>query len=301
MELSKSCRPSKLSQVLGNEPIKNQLKNKTLENFPHAVLISGPSGCGKTTIARIVARRILKASSHDLKEINCASFRGIDTIRDIGSAMNLAPMGGSSRVYIVDEVHQMTTAAQDAFLKILEEAPRHVYFMLATTDPAKLIVTVRNRCTEYAVTRPASEDLMSYLQTVAQENDIEVDEDMLELIVQASECSPRKALVMLEQLDGVEASKHPSIIEAATASKTSIELARLLLSPKTKWNEVAAAIKKIEDEPEKVRRCVLGYMANVALGSNNKRAILIIEAFRDHYFDCGKAGLVSSCFEVLNP
>ena len=167
MELYKKHRPKRLKDVLGCDGIKKQIQRcPDGSHLAHSILITGPSGCGKTTIARIVAQKILKTSDTDLMEINCADFRGIEMVRDIRSRMSLAPMGGQARTWIIDEAHQLTTQAQDAFLKILEDQPRHVYFILCTTDPSKLITTVKNRCPEWIVTKPKPAQLLEYLQAI---------------------------------------------------------------------------------------------------------------------------------------
>lgn len=302
MELYKKYRPGSLKKIIGNEALKKSLAKfaKSKATYPHATLITGPSGCGKTTVGRIIAKRILNTSDNDLKEINCADFRGIDTARDIRSHMSLAPIGGESRTWLIDEAHQLTTQAQDSFLKLLEDPPNHAYFIICTTDPAKLITAFRNRCTELKVAKPKPDELMELLGSIMNAEGFDVAEDSLEQIIEASECSVRKALVILEQLVGVDEQEHSDIIQKAVADRTSIELCRALMNPKCTWPEVTSILKKIEDEPEKVRRCVLGYMANVMLSKSNKRAAAIIEAFRDNYFDSGKAGLVISCYEVVS-
>ena len=301
MELYHTYRPSKLSQVIGNESVIAQLKrHKDHTTFPHASLFQGPSGCGKTTLARIVSRRVLKAGPSDIKEINSAGFRGIDTIRDISERMNLAPMNGPARVWIIDEVHQMTNQAQEAFLKTLEDTPSHVYFMLATTDPAKLLPTLRNRCTEFTVCKPPADQLEAHLAEIAEKEGIDLAEDILEEIIKAADFSVRKSLVILGQLIEVDPKDQIRVIETSIASKSVIDLCRILLNPKAKWAEITSIIKSIDDDPERARRAILGYMTNVALGKWNPRANLVIQCFRDNFYDCGKAGLVAACSELFD-
>ena len=151
MELYKKYRPKNFKRIVGQPTITEQLTSMTRSNqFPHSSLFSGPSGCGKTTLARIM-RNKLDCGDQDFQEVNCADFRGIDMVRDIRNRMNLAPIGGECRVWLIDEAHQLSSQAQNAFLKILEDTPSHVYFMLATTDPQKLIPTIRTRCAEFKV------------------------------------------------------------------------------------------------------------------------------------------------------
>jgi len=117
---------------------------------PHTLLFSGPPGCGKTTLARIL-RKKLNCGKYDFSEVNCADFRGIDMVRDIRSHLQQAPISGDCRVWLIDEAHKLSNDAQNAFLKMLEDTPNHVYFFLATTNPQKLLKTIRTRCTEVVV------------------------------------------------------------------------------------------------------------------------------------------------------
>ena len=150
-ELYKRFRPKSLDAVVGNGGTVAALQKFLKKgNLPHTILFKGPSGCGKTTLARILAKE-LGCGVLDLREYNSADFRGIDTIRDISRIMTNAPAAGNCRVFILDEAHQLSKDAQNAALKILEDTPKHVYFFICTTDPQKLIATIRSRCTEMPV------------------------------------------------------------------------------------------------------------------------------------------------------
>jgi DNA polymerase-3 subunit gamma/tau len=153
-------RPTDLIGVKGNEDVVEALKNMLLnkESCPHSFLLSGPTGCGKTTLARIIAAE-LGCFGSDYKEIDSADFRGIDTIREIGKQCMYKPLESSCRVFVIDECHKMTNDAQNAFLKRLEDTPKHVYFILCTTDPSKLIPTIRGRCSQFQV-KPLSEKVL---------------------------------------------------------------------------------------------------------------------------------------------
>ncbi len=129
-ELYKKHRPKEFKKMVGNvstvQTLVNMIKRDTL---PHTILFHGPSGCGKTTLARILKNQ-LDCSDVDFKELNCSDHRGVDTIREITRTMNMAPTGGKVRIWLLDEVHQMTKDAQNAALKIFEDTPNHVYFLL---------------------------------------------------------------------------------------------------------------------------------------------------------------------------
>src|SRR3989304_2450876 len=144
-------RPKDLSDIIGNRSIVTSLESiLQSKDRPHAFLFTGKQGCGKTTLARILCKR-LECSDHDLIEINISNNRGIDTARDIIQFAYVKPLDGRSRVYLLDEVHKSTNDFQNAILKVMEEPPEHLYFILCTTEPQKLLKTVISRCTEYVV------------------------------------------------------------------------------------------------------------------------------------------------------
>jgi DNA polymerase-3 subunit gamma/tau len=148
MELYHKYRPKNFGRVVGQEESVALLKDfLDRGEFPHTTLFVGPSGCGKTTLARI-CRDKLGCSDANFVEVNAADDRGIDLPRRLARQAPLAALGGGVRIWLIDEVHQLTSAAQDSFLKLLEDTPEHVYFMLATTDPQKLKKTILTRSTE---------------------------------------------------------------------------------------------------------------------------------------------------------
>lgn len=294
-------RPKTFDQMMGNSETVASLK-EVLEqkSRPHVYLFSGPSGCGKTTLGRIVASEI-GCHEHDLIEINSSNNRGIDTARDIISQMYYKPLHGPVKVYILDEVHQTTKDFQNALLKALEDTPLHVYFILCTTEPEKLIPTIRNRATAFSVEKLGEKKLVRLLQGICAAEKTEIDREILSAIAERSEGSPRQAVIMLQQIISLSDSDAMKkvIISFKTEERTIIELCKALLEGKS-WKVVSQIIKGIEDEPEKVRRAVLGYCSAVLLNSGNERAALIIECFSDNYFNTGKAGLIFSCFQVVN-
>src|SRR5690554_5071868 len=147
-------RPDSLDEVVGNsetvELLRSQLSPDASQPIGRSILFHGPTGCGKTTLGRIVARE-LGAKGSDIKEIDAADFRGIDTIREIRKQIAYKPLEGPYQVWILDEVHRATQDAQSALLKTLEDTPSHVYFILCTTDPQKLLPAIRGRCADYQV------------------------------------------------------------------------------------------------------------------------------------------------------
>src|SRR5581483_897674 len=198
-EIYKRFRPKKLSSVIGQETAIQSLEKMLANNFPHAVLITGPSGVGKTTIARILKDR-LGCSDMDFMERNCADFRSIDDVRDIRRRNELMPIGGRCRIWLVDECHKLTNDAQNAFLKMLEDTPKHVYFFLCTTDPQKVIKTIHTRCTQIKLNALKEETLAGIVQGIIKRANLAVDEAVVDEICKVAEGSARKALVLLDQV-----------------------------------------------------------------------------------------------------
>lgn len=308
MGLYQKHRPKTFKEVLGqDEAVKVLTQALKRKQLPHAILLTGDSGCGKTTIARILKKEI-NCGDLDFTEMNCANFRGIEMVRDLQNGIMLSPMNGSSRIFLIDECHQLTKDAQHAMLKLLEDTPPHVYFMLATTEPAKLIAPIKTRCTEIKVRLLPDNLLTQVVKTVHGKECAEkkilvpLDEEVVEKIVSLSEGSARKALVLLDSIFAIESSEEQLLsLEKTNYKHDAINIARALFDPRSKWPDVAKLLN-IEEEPERIRHLILGYATQIVLkgGKTSARAYLIISVFRDNWYDCGKAGLVASCYEVMN-
>lgn len=307
MSLYHKYRPTKFSEVVGQESTVETLQSLVKSGkVPQAILFTGPSGTGKTTLARILRKRI-RCSDMDFREINAAEVRGIDGVREIQERMGLAPMGGGVRVYLIDEAQQLTRDAQSALLKMLEDPPRHVHFMLATTDPQKLLPTIRTRCTEVAVCGLNDGQVKGLLEAVrkAEGKDAKsVSVDVIDKIVEASNGSARKALVLLDQVINLDSEdKQLEAINKGDSEKQAIDLCRALIDKKD-WSVVSKIVKGLEAaDPEQTRRAVIGYARAVLLGTNKKshaQAYLVIEAFEAPYYDVSHAGLARDAYEVVN-
>lgn len=191
---------SELDLVSVREQLTQILKSK---NIPHAFLFSGPRGTGKTSAARILAmsvNNIKNIDSTDIVEMDAASNRGIDEIRNLRDQVALSPMNTKYKVYIIDEVHMLTTEAANALLKTLEEPPAHVIFVLCTTDPQKLPETIVSRCTQIHFARPGLEEIVTKLTQVAKEEKFKIGNEDLKLIAKKAKGSFRDAIKILEQV-----------------------------------------------------------------------------------------------------
>lgn len=220
--LYRKYRPKNFIEMAGEEDIVRTLKN-SLDNdrLSHAYLFCGPRGVGKTTSARLIAkgvnclkngvssspcnecencREIDLGSFVDLVEIDAASNRGIDEIRDLKDKINYQPSKGRKKIYIIDEVHMLTKEAFNALLKTLEEPPKHVIFILATTEPDKILPTIISRCQRYDFKSLTFKEVKNKLLEICQGENIEIDEGSLGLIYENSGGSMRDAISILERV-----------------------------------------------------------------------------------------------------
>jgi DNA polymerase III subunit gamma/tau len=304
-------RPRKFSEMVGNEDIINELENilDKIKNGhgPKSFMFVGPSGCGKTTLARILSNE-LGCVGNDLKEIDAADVRGIDAVRDILHQMKLRPLTSPCRVWIIDEAHRITGDGQSALLKALEDTPSHVYFMLCTTDPEKLLDTIRGRCTTFRVSELNVSQLVGLMEDIGVAENTTVPKDVLKILAENSYGSPRKALIGLDKVVGLPVEQMKKVAREYEAMATQIiDLCRAMIEKKS-WGTIAGIIEKMEEEPEKVRHSILRYMDKVMLGSKGKdqdsekklaRAYLIADAFRTSFFSNGRPSLTLACYQAL--
>ncbi len=220
--LYRKYRPSTFQDIVGQEHIERTLKNAIEQNkVSHAYLFCGPRGTGKTTTARILAKALLcekgpttdpdgtcaeceaiaNGNHPDVYELDAASRTGVENVREeIISRVQYAPVRGSFKVYIIDEVHMLSTAAFNALLKTLEEPPEHVIFILCTTDPQKVPETIHSRCQRFDFHRISVDTIVARLGAVCMQEGVEFEPEALELIAYRADGAMRNALTSLEQL-----------------------------------------------------------------------------------------------------
>ena len=305
VELYRRYRPTKLSEVVGQDSAVQILKGMGKRDaIPHFILLTGPSGCGKTTIARIL-RNKLGCSDVDFTEMNAAQDRGIDMVRDIKNAVSHKPLAGECRLWLIDEAAQLTVDAQAAFLKELEDIDDWVYFIFCTTDPQKLKPTIKTRATTIQLKSVGTKDLEKLVQRVAKaETDHELSEDVVDLLVDAADGSPRKALVLLGEVIGLSSDKMVEALEKSVPAAEAIELCRELIQAKSSWaniRKILNGIEGLDEQVEGIRWLVLSYMTSVLLkGGSNSKAAEIIHLFKEPFYNSKKAGLVLACCDVCN-
>ena len=226
LALYRKYRPADFNSVYGQEEVVTVIKNAIFSNkISHAYLFCGPRGTGKTTIAKIIAKLVNCEhlengepcgkcyncvnfmNSNDIVEIDAASNNGVDEIREIRDKINLVPSNAKYKVYIIDEVHMLTTQAFNALLKTLEEPPAHVIFILATTEPHKIPLTIASRCQKFRFSKINDSLIADRLREIAGFENIEIDNDALFEIARLADGGMRDAINILDQLVAYSNSK----------------------------------------------------------------------------------------------
>ena len=218
--LYRTYRPSTFDEVAGQEHIVRTLKNALATGkLAHAYLFAGPRGTGKTTMAKLLAKAlncdegighqcnecknctaIIEGTHPDVLELDAASNNGVDEIRDLIDKVKYGTILGRYKVYIIDEVHMLSTGAFNALLKTLEEPPEHVIFILATTEPHKILPTILSRCQRYDFTKLSDADIKSRLKAVLEKEGVEYNEEAIDIIISLADGGMRDALSILDQV-----------------------------------------------------------------------------------------------------
>lgn len=289
--LYRKWRPRLWEQVIGQEHIVHTLQNAIRgQRVGHAYLFAGPRGTGKTTTARLLAKAVncLAESSvdrpcdqcihclavndgrfMDLIEIDAASNTSVDDVRDLREKINFAPSQGRYKVYIIDEVHMLSTAAFNALLKTLEEPPPHAIFILATTEVHKIPATVLSRCQRHEFRRIPVRQIVAHLKSLCEQENIQVDDEALTLIARQSTGSLRDAISLLDQLastgNAIDLALAQQVLGTAT-SQAVVELIDAVLQrhPTAGFERIHAALDSGSD-PRQFARQAVDYLRNLLL------------------------------------
>lgn len=286
--LYRKYRPNSFNEVIGEQNIIDNLKQSIINNsFSHAYLFTGPRGTGKTSTAKVLAKAI-NCMDHkngepcnrcssctnfttnpDIIEIDAASNNGVDEIRELRNNITLAPTSSKYKIYIIDEVHMLTSGAFNALLKTLEEPPSHAIFILATTEVYKVPITILSRCQRYDFQKLNRQDLINHLKKICEKEKIEYEDDALEEIYELSDGCVRDALSILDQLSK---SKEPLTLENILKEYNSISnntLEELLKSiKKNDPQKVIEIIKDFENSgmnPQKAIQKMINFFEKIAL------------------------------------
>jgi DNA polymerase-3 subunit gamma/tau len=285
--------------VIGNTDTVRALRkilDRDSGDQPRVFLLEGPSGCGKTTLARIIAKEV----NGEFTEIDSAQFGGVDFVRDLRKRIELRPMKADRKVWLLDECHMLSKQAQEAMLKVMEDTPEHAVLILATTEPNKLKPTLLNRCSRHRVERLTEEEIEDLLRFVIRKEDAEVSDEAIARIADTVDGSPRAALTTLDKLIGLDPEEQEALATARDeAEAEAADLCRLLFK-KGKWDKVAALLASLKEkeDAEGVRRLVLAWCSGTLMKKDNPQAFIIMEAFREPFYDTGWPGLVMACYEA---
>jgi len=206
---ARKYRPTQFKDVVGQQSITNTLQNAIVNNhLAQALLFTGPRGVGKTTCARILAKQINQDGTEktdedfafNIFELDAASNNSVDDIRNLIDQVRIPPQVGNYKVYIIDEVHMLSSSAFNAFLKTLEEPPKHAIFILATTEKHKIIPTILSRCQIFDFKRITVKDIKDHLAEIALSENIEADDDALHIIAQKADGALRDALSIFDRI-----------------------------------------------------------------------------------------------------
>ena len=302
-ELYKAYRPVNFDEVVGNEStiksIKQKIKSKTL---PHFILLTGPSGCGKTTVARILKTE-LGCGDDDFLEFNCANRNGVELAREIERDYRKKPIGGGIRIYYLDEAHSLTTACESSLLKPLEDTPEHCYFIFATTDPQKILNTIKTRATEYKFSALTFAQMKELIEEIVEVEEKELSPEIIGDIFECCGGSARLALVLLDKIIDLNTEEQKDVLEEAKRTEaSSFELLKgLMCWGSSGWAPVARALANNTDDPEGIRRylrsCAMNQLMDPSKSKNHDRSFAILQCTETMFYD--KPALVQACYDIM--
>ena len=277
LALYRKYRPDSFDDVIGQEKIIKVISNAILNNkVSHAYLFSGPRGTGKTTTAKIIAKMVNCENlidgrpcnkcdscknilnSNDIVEIDAASNNGVDEIREIRNKVNLVPSSCKFKVYIIDEVHMLTTQAFNALLKTLEEPPKHVIFILTTTEFYKIPMTVVSRCQKFQFTKIDDVDIVKRLEVISNKENILVEKDALYEIARLADGGLRDAINLLDQLTAYKSSNIKlDDVYKISGSVSYVDLYNLLLCVfNNKCKDIIIFVEKFDKDGKNLTKFV---------------------------------------------
>lgn len=309
ISLYRKWRPQTFTEVVGQGRVTNTLANALSSGrLVHAYLFSGPRGTGKTSTARILAKAIncvegptatpcgvceacvsiSEGTAMDVIEIDAASNRKIDEIRDLLDKIPYTPTSLRTKVYIVDEVHQLTPEASSALLKTLEEPPSHVVFVLATTEPHKLLPTIVSRCQKFDFSLVSAQDMEHLLEHVASREEIDIDADALGMIAEHAHGSVRDAIGVIDQISNLTGERvtQEQLAEMLGEVEASLvfEMVDMIANRDTPGTlTLVGALVEDGKDPRRFVEALIGHLRSLFLVQNAANPAEIVEATEEHF------------------
>lgn len=311
MPIQTTYRARNFGELVGNQDVIAAVKAMLKDEDPnHAILITGPSGTGKTTLARIIAMRLGcydpdSNNNPGFRELNAGDVRGIDAVRAIGAEASRIPLGGGDRVFFVDECHRMTGDAQEAWLKILEEAKGYNWFIFATTNPEALKATFLRRVAKYEMKPIGESAIFEYLCDICKEEQIDAPDDTIQMI--ADECLGSMGIAMgiLDAIKGLSPAQMAEAVQQQAAKQNAvIDLCMRITDKKNpaKWADIRpilASLKEQGEDAEGIRRLMIAWCAGALLKRDDPKAFIILDAFHEPMYNIGFPGVVHACYLAL--
>jgi DNA polymerase III gamma/tau subunit len=277
-------RPTTLNEVVGQDHIKAPLQQLLSEGAQQAFLLEGPSGTGKTTLARICASTL---GATEVIEVDAASNTGVDDMREVASRANFASLDGGGKAFIVDECHRLSKQAWESLLKAIEEPPEGVYWFFCTTEPTRVLPTIKTRCVTFSLKEVAYRLLLRLLSQIAISEELDVPEEVLDIAADEANGSPRQAIVNLATVKGAtNEAEARAALNRLVGSAEAVDLARKLL----RRTVDRKLLKELKDaDPESVRMTVFHYCL-AASWDGDKNALMILGEFEKPAITGNKMG-----------
>ena len=301
--LDKKYRPPSFKFFYGNEEVVSAIESllENRETFPASILLQGITGCGKTTIGRIIAKELKIKTVY---ELNIGHTGGVEQGKNIVDNLKFSALSGSGKVIILNEVQGATKNFWDSMLEALEEPPPNVHFVLCTTNPEKLPDAVKTRQTTFTLKPLKKIDLKKLLRRVLKKEKASISQSVKKRLLIECDGIPRTLLLMLNAIINVKSeSKQIEILENFSLEEDADtnQICQMLLNRTGTYAQVMKVLKKIDKNPEDVRRHLCNYMGKVLMNGENPRAAMIIEEFYEPVWNVGKAGLALSIFNIFQP
>lgn len=290
-------RPKELKEITGHKEVVASIRSALKEkNRQHTYFLFGPGGTGKTTLARIMAAGFDCAT---VTEVDAASTSGIDDMRTLMTALRYHGFGDSpNRAFIIDECHGLSKQAWDSLLKSTEEPPPHAYFFFCSTNPTKIPAAMLTRGPTYALQSLRYDDLMDLLEFVAEEEQLDTPNPILQTVARACNGSPRAALVMLAMVkDCVDSVEAEVLLQGVGETPEIVDLCRAMVKGSLKWGDVQKLLEPLADTPaENIRILTTHYLIAVLKGCKQGEAPRLLDMLAAFAKPCNQTDKLAPIF-----